>query len=134
MRLGSDTGSLVNHIYSRSTLGQPAPFVGMGCTLLGWTDRQAGTIVKVEELEAKDYQFVVHVTEDTATVVKGSCQDGSAVYEFKSNPDGHRTQFRSRRDNGKWERVALSSKGRWTKVDGYGLRIGARDHYHDPHF
>ena len=35
MKLGSQTGSVINHLYSRAVIGQPKPKVGMGCTLLG---------------------------------------------------------------------------------------------------
>jgi primosomal protein N' len=47
MKLGAQTASLTNHLQSRATIGQPEPTVGMGATLLGWTDRYAGTIVEV---------------------------------------------------------------------------------------
>lgn len=46
MKLGTQTGSLVNHIYGSSA--NPVPEVGMGCTVLGWTDRHAATIVEVK--------------------------------------------------------------------------------------
>ena len=32
MKLGTETGSMTNHIYSRATKGQPDPAVGMGAT------------------------------------------------------------------------------------------------------
>jgi hypothetical protein len=34
MRIGTQTNSLVNHLYSRAVNGQPEPVIGMGATLL----------------------------------------------------------------------------------------------------
>lgn len=45
--VNKETGSLVNHLYSRMTKGQPQPEVGMGATLLHWSDRSPATIIKV---------------------------------------------------------------------------------------
>lgn len=47
MKLGSETNSVVNHIYSRAVIGQPEPQVGMGGTVLHWTDRDPVTIFRV---------------------------------------------------------------------------------------
>ncbi|MBI0325563.1 hypothetical protein [Burkholderia plantarii] len=43
---------LVNHLQARAVIGQPEPVVGMGVTILAWTDRYAGTIVKIEKLRS----------------------------------------------------------------------------------
>ena len=64
MNIGSQTGSLINHLYSRMTINEPEPTVGMGVTMLGWTDREAGTIVEVNM--KKRY---IAVTEDRKSVV-----------------------------------------------------------------
>lgn len=32
MKLGTQTGSVINHLYSRGVIGQPTPEVGMGAT------------------------------------------------------------------------------------------------------
>ena len=47
MKIGTQTASLINNIYARSTNGQPNPEVGMGVTMLGWTDRYPGRITEV---------------------------------------------------------------------------------------
>ena len=47
MKLGTQTGSLTNHIYSRAVIGQPNPEIGMGATVLCWTDRHAATITAI---------------------------------------------------------------------------------------
>lgn len=43
MKLGRETGSLINHLLSHSK--EPAPAVGMGATILGWSDRHPATVV-----------------------------------------------------------------------------------------
>ncbi len=44
MKLGTQTGSVINHLHSRAVIGQPEPVVGMGATMLLWSDRRACTI------------------------------------------------------------------------------------------
>ena len=128
MKLGTETGSLMNHLYSRQTIGQPEPTVGMGATILGWTDRHAGTIVKVETINGSVF---VTVQEDTAKRVDkngmSECQD----YEFAANPNGAKTIFR-RAKNGRWDTVCFNTTTkRWNKLEGNGLTIDRRDHYYD---
>lgn len=131
MKLGTQTGSVVNHLLSRATIGQPEPVVGMGATMLLWTDRSAGTITGVQTVRGKT---IVTVQTDRATVVAGSSHDGSAEYSYAPNPRGAEYHFR-REDDGRWQRVVISSKtGRWVKAGGHGLRIGERDKYRDPSF
>ena len=46
LKLGTETGSLINHLYSRSAqTGEIA--VGVGATILSWSDRKACTIIEV---------------------------------------------------------------------------------------
>lgn len=128
LNLGTETGSLMNHLYSRMTIGAPAPVVGMGATLLAWTDRHAATVIEV----CADGK--IRVQEDTAKVVKGSTYDGSAEYEYSANPAGHVTTFRPTKSGG-WEAVHFSAETkRWKKTGGNGLRIGSRDEHRDPSF
>lgn len=131
MHLGTQTGSVINHLHSRATLGQPEPTVGMGATILLWTDRHAATIRNVLYIGGK---LAVQVTRDRATVVKGSAHDGSAEYEFETTPDGHLDTFAF---NGTtWEQYHVNPETkRWNKAkSGRGLRIGERDEYRDPSF
>lgn len=134
MKLGSETGSVINHFQSRATIGQPKPVVGMGATLLFWTDRQAASIVSVEEIISKRYRYIVGVQEDRSRVVSGSTYDGSAEWAFERNPENVVRLFASRVDGGQWVSVQRNDKGRLVKMDGVGLRIGERDTYRDPSF
>lgn len=114
MRLGKETASVVNYVMS-GTAGAPEPAVGMGATILMWSDRHAATIVKVTPC-------TVTVKRDKARVVKGSAADGTAVYEFTPDPDAEPKVFRK------------TKKGWRETGGGAALRVGDRDEYHDPSF
>lgn len=131
MKLGTQTGSLVNHLHSRATLGQPFPVVGMGATQLFWTDRHACTITNVQLVRGKT---IVSVQNDRATVTSGSTHDGSAEYSFSPKTNNGESHYRCETD-GRWQSVIISSStGRWSKAGTTGLRIGERDEYIDPSF
>lgn len=143
MKLGTQTGSVINHLYSRATKGQPTPEVGMGVTLLSWTDRHAGTI---QAVTVKGKALILEITEDEANVVKGSTFDGTAEYEYVQRPDSHRYMFRWNDAAGMWEEVgyavkdytdageAILSTRLSARKSGRGLRIGQREAYRDPSF
>lgn len=155
MKLGTQTASLVNHLQSRAVIGQPEPFVGMGVTLLGWTDRDAGTI---QAVRVEKGVTIIEVTRDDAELIGGSIMSEDQEWKFTPDPNGHRMIFR-RELGGRWQQVhykvvdyvtkphinadktieerqrPVYSK-RLSKVQGggYGLRIGERDKYRDPCF
>lgn len=131
LKLGTQTGSVVNHIHSRAVIGQPEPEVGMGATLLGWTDRHAATIVAVETVGKA---LIVTVQEDTARRTDKNGFSETQTWEFARNPDAFKLHYR-RAENGMWARVRYNDETkRWNKVDGGGLMIGRREHYYDPSF
>jgi hypothetical protein len=113
-----ETGSLVNLIYS-SAAGTPAPEVGMGATVLMWTDRKAGTITEVTA-----DSFTVRL--DTATRTDGNGMSECQDYTYAPNPDGATYRFK---------RVARGkAKGAWRengRKDGIGVLIGKREQYFD---
>lgn len=135
MKLGSQTGSVINHLLARGTIGQPEVKVGMGATILCWTDRHAATIFRVFEHKG---MVAVETRDDDAKVIKGSGHDGSAEYEFKVNVSGYRRYFVLKEA---WRECGVVSLPEQplklklgTKGSGHGLRIGSRDAYHDPSF
>lgn len=138
MKLGTQTGSLVNRLYSRATIGQPKPKVGMGATVLGWTDRTACTITKVWELCSKNWLWEIEVVADITKVVSGSEHDGSAVYEHAPDTrfDASPSMFRFNRKTQSWVAGFMSKEtGKFNAYKGKsGIRIGERDHYRDPSF
>ena len=135
MRLGTETGSVNNWLDSRAVVGEPKPYVGMGATILCWTDRRPATIVKVEEIGgSKVSAYIIEVVEDDYRVVSGSTMDGSAVYEF-SPADGYRRMYRKNRKTGYWEEVVRNPEtGKLNKTKGNGLMIGRREKWVDPSF
>ena len=134
MNIGTQTNSLVNHLYSRMTIGVPAPTVGMAATALWWTDRHAATVTAVTELKSKVWSYEITVVDDMIVVVSGSTHDGSAKFETMPNPKGYPDIYRMDRKTGKWVRGFINEiTGRFAKLPG-GLILGTRDHYVDPSF
>lgn len=128
-------GSLTNDIYSRATNGQPEPTVGMGATVLMWSDRHAATITSAEARPNGGWRIVVQ--QDTAKVTKGSAFDGSAEYEYSANLTGPTYTFEFFPIEGRWRHLRNSESGRFVKVprsDGHGLTIGQRREYRDSSF
>lgn len=125
MKLGSETGSLMNHLYSRMVVGEPMPYVGMGATLLSWTDRDPATIVEVNL--AKKY---IVVQRDEAVRVDSNGMSESQEYEFTPNPNAPRMIYKKNR-KGIWKRHEFNERGRLVLAHGQGLRIGERDKYYD---
>jgi hypothetical protein len=117
LKAGTETGSLVNHVYSRSR--GVTPEVGMGCTLCGWTDRHAATIVSISKSGKR-----IGVQGDKATRTDRNFMSENQSYTYERQPDSAISYF-SLRKNGMWKPVKSS----------YGcLVIGIRDEYYDYSF
>jgi hypothetical protein len=127
MKLGTETGSVVNHLMSRGTNGEPEPVVGMGCTTLYWTDRKACTIVDVIPVGSR---LILAITEDKAVRVDSNGMSECQEYRYETDPRGARMHFRKNR-KGLWRGVWKNEAGRWVECDGPGLQIGVRRAYHD---
>lgn len=114
------TGSLVNMVYNNST---PAvPTVGMGATRTFWTDRRAGTIVKVSA-SGKSVEW----TDDIAVRTDEHGMSDSQSYSYTTDPDASPITFTLRK-NGKWVLLGESING------GSRLIIGIRDTHFDYSF
>lgn len=87
MKFGSETGSLVNHFMSQGST--PEVKIGMGATLLFWTDREAATVVSYDEK-----RMIVGVQEDDAKRIDNNGMSESQVYEFTPNPDAYVQHFK----------------------------------------
>jgi hypothetical protein len=114
MKAGTETGSLVNHVMSANAV---KPEVGMGCTILHWTDRSAGTVVEVSKSGK-----TVKVQGDKITRIDkngmSECQD----YMYERDETAGIQTFR------------LTKRG-WRGVGGGpGLALGYRRAYHDYSF
>ena len=111
MKLGSGTGSFMNHLASRAVLGEPAPYVGMGATLLSWSDRHAGTIV---ETFTKNGSLYIKVQEDKAIRVDKNGMSESQSYEYMADLNGSISYFRKTEPYGFWKKVVINPKyGSW---------------------
>jgi len=130
LRLGTQTGSLINNIMSRSVIGEPLPEIGMGATMLSWTDRNPATIVSVFTKGKTQY---IGVNEDDATRTDSNGYSESQTYEFSFNPSVYMHYFR-KTSKGTWEGCYINQDtGRFVKGNG-SVSIGQRDKYWDPSF
>jgi hypothetical protein len=136
MKLGSQTGSVINHLLARGTIGQPEAKAGTPATILSWTDRHAATVFRVFDHKGC---VAIETRQDDAKVVKGSCHDGSAEYAYSTNVRGYRRYFVLK--DGAWREAGVVSLPDEplklklaTKGNGMGLRIGTREEYCDPSF
>lgn len=117
-RLGTDTGSLVNHLFGNQVSIEPKP--GMGCTILLWTDRHACTIHKVKEKK-------IWISRDETKPLHKGMTD-SQSYEY-SNSNQNEPQF--------WQVATLRKDGRWhlgSTMKGSIVQIGQRNEYYDYSF
>ncbi len=115
MKAGTETGSLMNHLASRQA--PVTPEVGMGVTFLGWTDRHAGTIVKILSPTR------IQVQQDLATRTDSNGMSEAQTYEFAPNPSAPVQTFSLRKDGG-YKKVGGTSQ----------LLIGKRSEYYDYSF
>ena len=111
LKAGSETGSLVNHLMSR---GGAVPEVGIGATILYWTDRVPATIVKVTPKQ-------VHVQMDDAERIDQNGMSESQEYKYTPNKLAKVLIFR------------LTKRGYRSK-EGSGLLVGHRERYYDYSF
>jgi hypothetical protein len=133
LRLGTQTGSVFNHIDSRSVRGEPEPFVGMGATVLHWTDRSAVTIVKIETIRKVTY---ITTQDDNVARKDKNGMSESQDYDYTPNPDGYLRVFKKHPKTGYWKFCILNpDTGRHLQqTHGSGLKIGVRDEYYDYSF
>tara|TARA_Y100001973_G_C5200596_1_gene337334 strand:+ start:2840 stop:3229 length:390 start_codon:yes stop_codon:yes gene_type:complete len=125
MKLGTETGSLVNHLMSCQKAALPE--VGEAATILSHSDRAPGTVIEVFKSGKSD--FIV-VQEDNYTRTDKNGMSECQEYEYSRNPEGCTSRWRLNGD--KWERVYKSAEtGRWRKSRTGGLMLGHRERYYD---
>ena len=131
MILGTETGSLVNYVLSDEN--QPDAYVGMPATILGWTDRYPGTVIKLFKVGKSSF---MHIQADNFTAIpKEDAQYGEHIdYTYSPNPNGSISTYRQNA-NGTWRAVRLNADTRrWIKSGGRGIYLGEREKYWDPSF
>lgn len=128
MKLGTETGSLINHFYGNASNGI-TPEVGMGVTFLGWTDRHPGTINKIETKNGKTF---IYVSYDLYKRIDDNGFSESQEYEYTSDPEAHNYTYRFNEKTSTWENVNLNpATGRFKINKGNRILIGRREKYHD---
>jgi len=114
LKLGSQTGSLINFVMSASR--NATPEVGKGATIIMWSDRHACTISSV----SKSGKTLKVIEDESIRVDKNGMSD-QQDYEYRPGKGGE--QVFTLRKNGAW--VAAGCKS------GPRLSIGFRDTYYD---
>lgn len=138
MKLGTETASVSNHLMSRGTIGQPNPEVGMGATILRWSDRDAATIMWVGVVTIRGQTVpAVGIQQDIAKRLIGCVSDGTARYGHEADNTAPVIGFAF--VDGAWRQAErIMRAGKPTKshkvVKGLYLRIGERNTYVDPSF
>ncbi|MBI1213577.1 MAG: hypothetical protein GC190_19135 [Alphaproteobacteria bacterium] len=109
-------GNLINRITEHTT---GVPTVGMGATACAFTDRYAGTIIEIISPSRIKWR------EDKATRTnENGTSDVGQRYTYEADPDGRIIIFTKRR-NGVWREAGIG------RGCGLGLRLDARDKFHD---
>jgi hypothetical protein len=119
LKLGKETASVINFVESNSGYYPVVkkPEVGMPVTVLMWTDRYPGTIIKVSP-SGRTIQF----QEDYAAHIDKNGQSENQHYEYTRNPNAS-------------VKTARFGKRGWRVTGmGSGLFIGKREKYQDPNF
>ncbi len=122
LRAGTQTGSLINHLMSGSAM--PEPEVGMGVTILCWTDRKPATIVEVIKTKAGKVKAIA-IQADNYESISGSVFEETVEYKYAPNPDAVKEIY-TLRGNGAWAKPGSPARNH--------LLIGQREKYYDPHF
>lgn len=111
-----------NYLHNFAAQASAVPAVGMGATVLYYTDRSAVTIIEVRKNGRE-----VLVQEDFADRTDNNGMSESQSYSYRPNPNGLKVAY-SLRNNGTWVKVGDSARS------GLRLQIGTRNHYHDYSF
>ena len=127
MRIGTETGSLVNHILSRGIAQEVA--VGDPATILHWSDRSPATVVEV----FKKGKFTYFVTqEDHAKRIDSNGYGGQQEYEYSRNPDGREQTWKVTPKG--ILGVSFRSETKRFVNNGGSIALGRREKYRDPSF
>jgi len=118
MKLGTETGSLMNHLRSNNPT---PPVVGKGATELMWTDRHAYFVNEVSE-DGK--MCVIEKARAIRTDDRGMCE----AQDYRYERTGHTTELRF-----KWGKWRSQGKDAWNKNKWYPMNIvfGYMDEYYD---
>ena len=121
MKLGTQTGSLINHVIA----GAGMPVIAEGATILHWSDRSPGTVVSFDEQKR-----MVGVQMDKYQRIDQNGMSEDQNYEYTRDEDGFVYYFRL--DKNGWNQVRHNVEtNRWNKVNGAGVMFGRRERFYD---
>lgn len=123
-------GSLVSHLAANSKHVFNMPKVGDGVTFYSWSDRHAGTVVKVVD----EKKLIIAVTEDTATRTDTNGMSDCQSYSYQTNWEDRPRHYKWNAKKSQWQGVELNEKGRWVLSGDKTISIGNRDCHHDYSF
>lgn len=118
-------GSITNRVMERCAPPEKIE-VGMGATVIMWSDRHAATIVEVLKTAKGKIKGVV-IQRDSYKVISGTTMDGSAEYEYTPDTDAYKSTYTLRK-NGTFVAEGDEMNG------GQKILIGTREKYRDPSF
>jgi len=127
MKLGTQTGSLMNHIMANTVTSEIK--AGTPATFLSWTDRHPGTVIDVTEKGKFTY---LKVRRDDVVYH----EDRSGKFDIVDGSDDNFQMFRFKTDGSSgFQKVGINpDSGRYVKIGDGGLSVGNREYYYDPHF
>lgn len=123
LKYGTQTGSLINHVLSQESC---VPQIGMGATILSWTDRHPATVIGWDEKK-----MIVTIQADKYTRVDQNGMSDCQDYEFTADPTGPIYHYRWRDKKGWIEIFRNKETGRWVQSTRGGLTVGRRERYYD---
>lgn len=121
-------GSLQNRLSESNFVGAPVPVVGMGVTFISYSDRDPGTIRKVDP---KGNRFWVTPDLHQRTDDNGMSECQEYAYSVRDDIPEENWMLvtwkkaRKSHDNPKGE------GGRWLTANGQSIVIGRREKYYD---
>lgn len=127
MKLGTQTGSLINHLIAGSnTLAEIK--AGTPATILSWTDRSPATVFRVFKVGSST---IVETRDDIYKRIDNNGMSESQEYEYKIDVNGSQSYWKIDK-KGDVSRVYLKKEtGRWVKTKSGSIAFGRREKYHD---
>ena len=127
MKLGTQTGSLVNHLIAGAgTLSEIK--AGTPATILSWSDRSPATVFRVFKVGSST---IVEVRDDQYKRIDNNGISESQVYEYKTDVNGSRSYWKIDKNGNVSRTYKNEETGRWGKIKSGAIAFGSREKYHD---